>query len=67
MSDFSQLLSEDPGEEGLGDGAGDEEDDLMDVMMIPNLDSVQVVNPPTNVFIDQSPLQPQLQKNKECK
>ena len=64
MSDFSQLLAEAaPGEDGLGD----EEEDLMDVMMIPNLDSVQVVNTPSNVFIDQSPLQPQLQKNKECK
>ena len=63
MSDFDQLLA---GE------LGDQEDntvDLMEDMLLPRLDQVAkpVLAGVSNVMVDQSPLQPQLQKNKECK
>ena len=58
MSDLSHLLET----QGVGEDAGSEEDDLMEMVMIP-----QPVIGAHNVSVDQSPLQPQLQKNKECK
>ena len=58
MSDLSHLL-ETPGIEEV---AGVEDDDLMEMVMLP-----QPVVGVHNVSVDQSPLQPQLQKNKECK
>ena len=58
MSDFSHLLET----QGVEEDAGSEEDDLMEMVMIP-----QPVIGAHNVSVDQSPLQPQLQKNKECK
>ena len=64
MSDINQLL---PQEAGVGQEIG-EEPDLMEVMVMPvgpNLN--QVLRLPNNVMVDMSPLQPQLQKNKECK
>ena len=58
MSDLSHLLET----QGVEEDAGSEEDDLMEMVMIP-----QPVIGAHNVSVDQSPLQPQLQKNKECK
>ena len=60
MSDFDQFLAEQE--------PGDETGELMEDMMLPSLDPVVPgVTGASNVMIDQSPLQPQLQKNKECK
>ena len=58
MSDLSHLLET----QGVEEDVGSEEDDLMEMVMIP-----QPVIGAHNVSVDQSPLQPQLQKNKECK
>ena len=58
MSDLSHLLET----QGVEEDAGSDEDDLMEMVMIP-----QPVIGAHNVSVDQSPLQPQLQKNKECK
>ena len=58
MSDLSHLLET----QGVEEDAGSEEVDLMEMVMIP-----QPVIGVHNVSVDQSPLQPQLQKNKECK
>ena len=61
MSDIHQLL---PEEAGVGQETGDDPD-LMEVMVIPG--PHQGLRLPNNVMVDMSPLQPQLQKNKECK
>ena len=53
MSELASLLQAE-------DGAAEEDEDMMEVMVLPRLG-------PGNVMVDQSPLQPQLQKNKECK
>ena len=45
---------------GLASASAQEDEDMMEVMVLPSLG-------PGNVMVDQSPLQPQLQKNKECK
>ena len=64
MSDMNQLL---PQEAGVGQDLG-EDPDLMEVMVMPVGPSLnQVLRLPNNVMVDMSPLQPQLQKNKECK
>ena len=56
MSDIThQLLMEE---------AGPEDQDIMEGIMA-SLDGVLMSK--SNVMVDQSPLQPQLQKNKECK
>ena len=63
MSDFEELLACEPGDPEDCDRV-----DLMEDMLLPSLDSVKMVpGGPGNVMVDQSPLQPQLQKNKECK
>ena len=54
MGDINHLLMED----------GPEDEDVMDGIMA-SLDDV--IMSKNNVMVDQSPLQPQLQKNKECK
>ena len=54
MGDITHLLMED----------GPEDEDIMDGIMA-SLDDV--IMSKSNVMVDQSPLQPQLQKNKECK
>ena len=48
----------------LMEEAGPEDQDIMEGIMA-SLDDVLM--PKNNVMVDQSPLQPQLQKNKECK
>ena len=53
-SDINQLLMEE---------AAPEDQDIMEGIMA-SLDDVLM--PKNNVMVDQSPLQPQLQKNKEC-
>ena len=54
-SDINQLLMEE---------AAPEDQDIMEGIMA-SLDDVLM--PKNNVMVDLSPLQPQLQKNKECK
>ena len=48
----------------LMEEAGPEDQDIMEGIMA-SLDGVLMSK--SNVMVDQSPLQPQLQKNKECK
>ena len=55
MADINQLLMEE---------AAPEDQDIMEGIMA-SLDDVLM--PKNNVMVDLSPLQPQLQKNKECK
>ena len=55
MGDLTQLLMEE---------ATSEDQDVMEGIMA-SLDDVLMAK--NNVMVDQSPLQPQLQKNKECK
>ena len=55
MADLDQILVEE---------AGPENQDIMEGIMA-SLDDVLL--PQSNVMVDISPLQPQLQKNKECK
>ena len=59
MSEFEELLQAQEQQVNL-------ENDLMEDMMMPSLDKV-IRTAAGNVMVDQSPLQPQLQKNKECK
>ena len=54
MADINQLLMEE---------AAPEDQDIMEGIMA-SLDDVLMSK--NNVMVDQSPLQPQLQKNKEC-
>lgn len=60
MEDLSGSMSELASLLQAEDGAAEEDEDMMEVMVLPRLG-------PGNVMVDQSPLQPQLQKNKECK
>ena len=63
MSDFDQLLACEPGAQEDCDTV-----ELMEDLMLPSMDQVKMkTSGPSNVMVDQSPLQPQLQKNKECK
>ena len=57
-SDINQLLMEE---------AAPEDQDIMEGIMASLDDVLMPKNNVSNVMVDLSPLQPQLQKNKECK
>ena len=58
MADINQLLMEE---------AAPEDQDIMEGIMASLDDVLMPKNNVSNVMVDLSPLQPQLQKNKECK